>query len=142
MYRLWNAVKSLFSGSGDEDIDTVRMIQGDDEELVAAVEKARTTVNDFIKHFNDPEMEGAAFFVKREFIEGDQSEHMWLMVDSVTATHFSGVVNNDPQFVANVKIGDRIKVKHEDIGDWMVSHGDDMIGGFTVEVLMRRGQKR
>ena len=141
MYRLWNAVKSFFSGSGDDDIDTVRMIQGDDEELIAAVAKARATVDEFIDHFHNPEMEGAAFFVKQEFVEAEQSEHMWLMVDEVTETHFSGVVNNDPQFVTQVRIGERIKVAHEEIGDWMVSHGDDMTGGFTVEVLMRRGQK-
>ena len=49
-----------------------------------------------------------------------------------------GIVGNDPQVVTNVQAGDRARVAFDEISDWMIQTGDEIQGGFTSQVLMKR----
>ena len=87
---------------------------------------------------DDPSYADAEFYVKKRFDQGDQSEHIWLADVRVEGADFVGLVQNDPRVVSNVKYGDEARVAQDEISDWMITRGEEMIGGFTVELLMRR----
>ena len=87
---------------------------------------------------SDPDFSGSEFYVKKRFDQGDRSEHIWIANPRVDGTEFVGAVGNDPQIVTNISCGDEARVEFDQISDWMVTKGDDMVGGFTVDILMRR----
>ena len=51
---------------------------------------------------------------------------------------FSGRINNSPETVGNVKLGDRITFAESEIVDWLYLGGDRMKGNFTACALFRR----
>ena len=48
---------------------------------------------------------------------------------------FRGKINNDPELVKNVKIGQSITVEPKQISDWMYINQGKLVGGTTVRVL-------
>ena len=54
--------------------------------------------------------------VKIAFIDGDETEHMWVEITKVVdKDNFEGVLNNDPIVVQNIEIGDPVKVNRSQI---------------------------
>ena len=54
--------------------------------------------------------------VKMAFVDGNETEHMWVEITKVIdKDNFEGVINNEPVAVNNVNLGDKIKVKRSDI---------------------------
>lgn len=137
MASLWNIVRSLFGGNSNSD-PNFTFVEGDDPEMQAAFDKARASVLQFVEKMDDPQFADAEFYVKKRFDQDGLSEHMWLSVVRVEGSEFVGLVGNDPQIVTHVTCGDEARVAFNEISDWMITQGDDMTGGFTVEVLMRR----
>jgi len=60
------------------------------------------------------------YLVKTPFAEKGESEHMWVQVTSFKNGYFSGQLSNEPAFVTNVKLGDKVKVAKEDVEDWIL----------------------
>ena len=54
-------------------------------------------------------------FVKKTFREGGNTEHMWVEVKSVKDNALIGLLNNDPYFIANIKCGDEVVIRLEEI---------------------------
>jgi len=46
-------------------------------------------------------------------------------------------INNDPNTVANVKLGDRIEIPESDISDWLYMRDGKMVGNLTLKPLFR-----
>jgi uncharacterized protein YegJ (DUF2314 family) len=124
-----------FSGSSD---DPVAAVAADDPEMQAAEKKARESVDDFIAALQDPQPGQSHFAVKARFEDGDQVEFMWVTDLKYADGTFTGVINNDPQFVGNVKIGDRHSVVAGEINDWMYMENEKIVGGHTIAVLLKR----
>ncbi|HUT90492.1 MAG TPA: DUF2314 domain-containing protein [Thermoguttaceae bacterium] len=124
----------------DEDISktTLTFYSKDDPEMEAAWQKARDSVGQFIEALDDPQFRDAVFYVKKRVDEGERTEHLWLSSIRVEGDKFVGVVDNDPQVVTNVARGQPARVAFAEISDWMIAKGDEMLGGFTVDLLMRR----
>jgi uncharacterized protein YegJ (DUF2314 family) len=49
-----------------------------------------------------------------------------------------GTINNDPEIVHNVKIGDRILTPEDDISDWLYMQNGKMVGNYTLRVLFKQ----
>ena len=60
-----------------------------------------------------------------------KTELIWLRDLTYMDGKFSGIPINAPSIVGNVKDGERIEVRKEDICDWMYSEGDKTYGNFT-----------
>ncbi len=60
---------------------------------------------------------------------------MWLNDVTYDGKKFHGVVNNDPNLVKNVKIGDKASVEPGKISDWMYIENGKLVGGYSVRVL-------
>lgn len=127
-----------FAGCGGGVEDPVIAVDEDDPEMVAAIAEAKANVQQFIDALSNPTATQSDFAVKFPVTDGDQVEHMWLMPVRYENGKFRGVINNEPQMVTNVKLGDEVEVAPGEISDWMYFDNDDFVGGYSVKLLMQR----
>jgi uncharacterized protein YegJ (DUF2314 family) len=110
--------------------------EGLEEELQKAADEAQGRLPEFVSAF-ERRKKGAICGVKAKFQDGESVEWMWVTVEHITDDGFEGRLDNDPGELTNVKVGDRITVKSDDVVDWVVKEGDGMRGGFSIEVFQK-----
>lgn len=115
--------------------DRVIGVADDDPRMNAAIDKARSTVNTFITALRSPKAGQSAFSVKMAFADGAETEHMWLMPVSYDGQNFQGTVNNEPQMVKTVSMGQVVTIAPARISDWMYVENRKLVGGWTLRVL-------
>jgi uncharacterized protein YegJ (DUF2314 family) len=106
----------------------------DEEEMEAAIARARREVDSFIAELAKPTGENHA--VKVPITDQDDTEHFWLIDVSYSDGEFAGTINNEPGIVSNVRIGDKRKVKKSEISDWMFMQDGKMYGNYTLRPLL------
>jgi uncharacterized protein YegJ (DUF2314 family) len=118
--------------------DHVIMIPRYDPEMDAAVTRARATLWTFWKAYksHDPNLD--AFNLKVEIKDWHGTEYFWLDGIVRNGAKLSGVINNTPEIVANVRLDERYTFKEADIVDWMFVRKGKVVGNETGKVLMRR----
>lgn len=87
--------------------------------------------------FNTP---GAAntFAVKKAFTDGPTGEHMWVAIDTLDGNTIHGHLNNTPNDVHNIRLGDPVTLTPNQLEDWIYTKDGTDIGGFQVKILMNR----
>src|SRR6187401_3000188 len=100
-------------------VDKVTDVADDDPRMNAAIAKARSTVDGFIAALKSPEPNQSEFSVKVAFTDGRKIEHMWLSPVTYDGANFQGTVNNEPEMVKTVKLGQSVAVTPAEITDWM-----------------------
>jgi uncharacterized protein YegJ (DUF2314 family) len=115
--------------------DKVSYVADDDPGMNAAIEKARSNVNVFIAALKSPKAGQSAFSVKMAFTDGTNTEHMWLTPVTFDGANFQGSVNNEPEKVKTVKLGQKATVAPDKISDWMYVENRKLVGGETLRVL-------
>ena len=68
-------------------------------------------------------------------------EHMWINDVDFDGETISGTLVNEPDAVKNVKNGDRVNAKIDEMSDWMFAVGGRAYGGFSVQAMRSRMQK-
>lgn len=111
------------------------LVHIDDYEMHKAVRTARKTVPTFIDALKHPTDTQRDFVVKKPFIHKGTLEHLWLSDVTYHGTHFHGRVNNKPDHIPDVKMGDRVSVNVNEITDWAFVDNDNLVGGYTMRVL-------
>ena len=114
------------------------MVADDDKEMNAAMDKARTSVDNFIKVFQKQKPTQSDFGIKTAIHDGTKVEHFWVQVMSFDGRQFEGTISNDPTIVKTVKSGDVVKVEKNAVEDWMYVEKRKLVGGYTVRVLRDR----
>jgi uncharacterized protein YegJ (DUF2314 family) len=126
----------VLAGCGKEHpADNVVDVAHDDPRMNAAMEKARSTVGTFIASLKSPKPGQSAFSVKLAFTDDGTVEHMWLVPVSYDGHVFHGTVNNEPEKLKTVKMGDEVTVAPSKISDWMYVENRKLVGGYTLRVL-------
>jgi len=115
--------------------DKVSYDAKDDPIMNAAMEKARASVKIFIAALNNQKLGQSGFSVKMAFSDGENTEHMWLSPVTFDGTAFTGTVNNDPEKVKTVKIGQKASVTPDKISDWMYIDNGKLVGGETMRAM-------
>ncbi|NLS90618.1 MAG: DUF2314 domain-containing protein [Planctomycetaceae bacterium] len=113
----------------------VTYVEDDDPRMVAAIDQARSTVDQFIAVLDGPKPTQSAFSVKLPVKSGDEVEHIWVLPVRYERSRFFGTINNEPVSVTTVKIGDEISVAKDQISDWMYVEDRKLIGGYTLRAL-------
>jgi len=113
----------------------VTYVKDDDPRMVAAIEKARNTTDQFIATLKNPKAMQSGFGVKVPLKYANQFEHMWVSPVLFANDQFVGTLNNQPLKVTTLKLGDEVKVGKADISDWMYVEGGKLIGGYTIRIL-------
>jgi uncharacterized protein YegJ (DUF2314 family) len=107
----------------------------DQQEMDAAIARARGEVDKFIAELANPT--GKDHAVKAPISEGETTEHFWLSDVTYADGHFEGTIGNDPGMVKNVKIGQKWRLKKDEISDWMFMRDGKMHGNYTMRPLLK-----
>ena len=118
--------------------DKVTIVSENDQEMNAAMSKAVASVDYFIVNFMANSAGTKHYSVKVKCVDGEQVEFMWLENLKYADGKFTGEIDNDPELVKNVKIGDRVTVRKEEIADWMFMNNGEVVGAYTLHVLYKR----
>jgi len=110
-------------------------VKDDDPNMLAAIQKARTTTDGFVAALNNPKPSQSGFAVKVPIKDRDRVEQMWVSPVRLVNDQFIGVINNEPLNVTTVKIGDEMKIGKGEISDWMYVENGRLIGGFTIRAI-------
>jgi uncharacterized protein YegJ (DUF2314 family) len=117
------------------------MIEDDDPRMEAAVAEARARWPEFVAAFEQRRPD-QSFSVKAAFRDGPATEFMWLSVTSIENRLILGELDNDPVNVKNVRSGSRVRIPDTEVNDWLICDQENMLGGFTIEVLKNAGRQR
>jgi uncharacterized protein YegJ (DUF2314 family) len=107
-------------------------VADDNKEMAEAVEKANKTLNQFVDALKSPKSNQTCFAVKKPFIEGDKVEHIWVSDVTFDGKVFRGKIDNEPEDVKRVHLGDTVTVRPQEISDWMFVQNGRLVGGYTV----------
>jgi uncharacterized protein YegJ (DUF2314 family) len=128
-------ILSLVSLNAMSAKDDVVQFSNQDRAMNAAIEKARATLDGFLKLAKSPPAGASDFKLKVKMRDKDKSEHMWVIPFQQTATGFSGTLANEPHYVRNVVNGQQVTFTRADISDWGYEQGGKQKGSFTVCVM-------
>ena len=101
----------------------------------SAMDTARATVGAFITALKSPRSTQTAFSVKAPFTDGKSVEYMWLVPVTYDGKTFHGEINNTPEKVTTVKLGQSVTVDPSKIADWMYIDNGTLVGGYTTRAL-------
>ncbi len=117
--------------------DKIISVGDDDAEMNAAIARARTSLPQFWEVFGNPGHGEKDFSLKVKITDKHGSEHFWLTDIERKDGQLHGIVNNDPDIVKNVKLGQLIAIPEADISDWMYMRDGKMVGNYTLRVLFK-----
>ena len=118
--------------------DKVVNVEHDDLEMVAAIAKAQSTLPQFWQIFDKPERGESKFALKVRITDKKGTEHFWANDIERRDGKTMGTINNDPNIVASVKLGDRIEIPEADISDWLYMRDGKMVGNETLKPLFKK----
>lgn len=107
----------------------------DDPRLLHAQQKARATIDEFWKHFNDPTDHEDAFALKVVLETEHGGKIVWLHeISEREGQLFGRFVDEDaaPELV----YGQMIRFNEEQICDWAFMRDDRVIGNFSIAIMM------
>ena len=111
-------------------------VDDNDMQMEHAVQRARKNVGQFITAVQSPPPNSRDFQVKKLFVSKDgTAEHIWLANVKFVGNRFVGVVDNKPNKIVGLKIGDRESVNPDEVTDWSYVANGKLVGGYTVRVL-------
>jgi len=126
-------------GQASEVMDTVAydavITQYDEKKMEAAIAEARRRFPEFEAALRSRQSPEQLFMVKLPFGEEDRVENMWVSVTSISGGQISGKLENKPMHQPGLKLGSLVSQPVEDVCDWIYLEGEDLVGGFTNEVL-------
>ena len=97
-----------------------------------AVIEARKTVGEFITALKHPAPGQQDCEVKKPFIQGKEVEHIWLSDVRFVGNRFQGRIDNKPEKIRGLKLGQLVSVNPNEISDWLYVDNGKLFGGYTV----------
>jgi uncharacterized protein YegJ (DUF2314 family) len=129
---------SCFFGSSD----SVHSVSHTDE-LLAASQKAKEHLPQLREQFNSGLQPGETILLKAPFPPtGTEHEWMWVEVTRWKDGKIQGILDDDPVYATNLKAGQRVEVREEDIFDYIHHFPDDHNEGNTTgEIISKMDQE-
>jgi len=133
------AAISLAACSRSKEGNNYTHVESDDAAMNAAIEKAKSTVNDFLQAFHAQKPGTKDFLVKKPYkTPSGQMEHMWIEVQEERDGVLKGRIANEAEETREVKIGQAVSLKTSEISDWKFQDGNKLVGGFTIRYFVER----
>jgi uncharacterized protein YegJ (DUF2314 family) len=111
-------------------------VTAEDSPMNAAIIKAQRSIDAFDKALKAHPATYTDFAVKKRYNTADDGgEHMWIGGISIENGHYRGTVNNDAEKTTEVKYGDTVTVRRDEITDWMYLDRNVLRGGYTIRVI-------
>lgn len=119
-----------------ENPDHVVTVDSNDAEMNAAMARARATIEPVLQKLEEGSVD--TFSVKVCIKDGEQVEYFWLNNIDFQDGIFTGTIDNPPERVHNVKLGQKITVKKGEIADWLYTKNGKMYGNYTLRVSLKK----
>ncbi|MFC1757792.1 DUF2314 domain-containing protein [Planctomycetota bacterium] len=107
-----------------------------DESLPAtkkAFEEAKRRWPEFVEVVR--QKSGETCYVLAELTDGEESERIWVDVESVDGETVRGKLNSRPIWLKGMTEGDKISIQITDVDDWMYDRSEgESVGGFSLDV--------
>jgi uncharacterized protein YegJ (DUF2314 family) len=101
-----------------------------------AIEKAKKTISEFDQALKSKNSACTDFAVKKRYkTEDGGGEHMWIAGINFINGNYKGFVNNDAEKTNEVKYGDTVIVRKDEITDWMYLDNNVLKGGYTIREI-------
>lgn len=113
-------------------------VESNDIEMNKAIENAKQTLDSFEIAFKNNSRVFTFFGLKKRFEENGIVEHIWIGNIKNVDGKFYGIVDNLPEKINNVKLGDTIEINKNEISDWMYLKNSKLYGGYTIRLLVKR----
>ena len=106
-------------------------------EMLAAIEQARATLDDFLELVRHPEPGTSTFKLKIIVRDGTAMETFWVKPFWILEEGFEGTIANTPEVVRNVSLGQTVTFSRDDVVDWGYVRNGRQVGSVTVCVLFK-----
>jgi len=114
-------------------------IRADDPGLVAARERARATLPEFLRRLHAPGADVDSAAVKAALtLPNGETEHVWLNALRYEDGTFVGRVDNEADPATGVQAGDEWRIASEQISDWKIVERGQLVGGYSIRFFLAR----
>lgn len=113
-------------------------VTDNDTEMNDAIKLANQTLYKFNDALKNKNSDLQYFALKTRFNTANGGEHIWVSNITLEDNKYFGVVNNLPETIKGIKMGDTIQVKNDNISDWMYVDNQKLLGGYTIRLLRKR----
>jgi uncharacterized protein YegJ (DUF2314 family) len=114
-------------------------VTAEDASLNSAIDKARKTISEFDQALKSNNSAYTDFAVKKRYNTADGGgEHMWIAGINFINGDYKGFVNNDAEKTHEVKYGDTVIVRRNEITDWMYLDNNVLRGGYTIREIRNK----
>jgi uncharacterized protein YegJ (DUF2314 family) len=114
-------------------------VPNNDPEMAEAQAKARATLAQFWRAFDQPGANEGGFSLKVAVPYGaNNSEHIWFNNIERASGKMFGTVNNEPVHVKGLRRGQRLEIEDRKISDWMYLRAGKIVGNYTMRPLLKR----
>ena len=103
-----------------------------EEAMEKAMDEAVEKLDNFIAVLKTPKKGQEQFSVKFIVEVKDEAEMLWLTEPKFDKGVFTGKLANQPAIAKHLKMGEVIKVKEDDVVDWMYVEDGKLQGGYTI----------
>lgn len=118
---------------------TIYNVEENDVEMNKAIEKAKQTIDSFDYAFKNNSRVFTFFGLKKKFEENGNVEHIWIgNIQKIESGKYIGVIDNLPEKIKSVKLGDTVQIEKKEISDWMYIKKSELHGGYTIRLLRER----
>jgi uncharacterized protein YegJ (DUF2314 family) len=118
--------------------DRVVSVAGDHPEMTAAISKGRETLPQFWQIFDTRAHGENGFSLKVRITDKKGTEYFWATDIERRGARLTGTINNDPEIVASVKLGQIIDIPEAEIADWLYLRDGKMVGNYTLRPLLKQ----
>jgi len=128
------------NGAANEARSNYSHVPDNDAAMELAIATAKRTSGTFLQALRDPKPSDHDFFLKKPYRvgQGNGQEHMWIGEVSEVGDHLEGIIANDAFETKEVKLGQKVSLKLEEISDWKYVDGKRLIGGYTIRYFYDR----
>ena len=133
------AALTFMSCSRSKEDGNYTHVESGDAAMNAAIEKAKSSVDQFVAAFRAKKAGTKDFYVKKRYpTPAGEQEHMWIEVAEVHDGVLKGRIANEAEETREVKIGQMVSLKTSEITDWKYQDGRKLIGGFTIRYFVEK----
>lgn len=136
----------------DDNPNVTRIARGDPA-MAKAHEKSQKDLDSFLEKLRNPPPGTDNYNIKLGFTDmakgvalttddtASNVEYMWVSEIKASGDHFTAVLGDTPEYIHNIKSGDRVEFEKSDIFDWMYIDNGKIKGNYTVCPLLLAGPK-
>lgn len=135
------------------DNPNIQRIAPNDPGMAKAHEKSMRELDGFLEKLRNPPPGTENYNIKLGFADkakgvalitdqmAPNMEFMWVYQIKASGEHFTALLGDKPEYIHNIKQGDRVEFEKSDIFDWLYIENGKMKGNYTVCPLLLSGPK-